>query len=69
MPSVKTCPNCNCLPNVRFNQRFVRHICLISCPNEGCSQFDPVVATGFSDNCALNKAAELWNERIEAAAQ
>jgi len=68
MPSLKLCPKCNCLPTVHFNKRFVRCFCTISCPNFGCPQFYPIVTTGFSENSALQKAAEQWNERVETGA-
>ena len=62
MPSVNVCPKCKCLPYIRFRKRFVRTLCVISCPNIGCPHYIPIVTSGFSENNALNKAVEKWNQ-------
>lgn len=65
MPSVKLCPRCNQLPKVKFERRWFKHICVISCGNIGCPFYYPIVITGFNEEKTMKKAIDRWNELVE----
>ena len=66
MPSVKLCPRCNQLPTVKFKRSGFMHLCIVSCANLGCHFFYPIVMTSmYSDEKAMEKAINRWNEKVK----